>query len=250
MTAEEIQPSSTGPGMAGAGEEGGRSVWQNFLDVVLEPSATFEDVGRRPKWVIPLVVLIVATVVTSFFLLPMFAELQELALNRREMSDEQREQAMRMVEIIKWAGLVGAPIMVAFFTALFALVFWAWGAISGARNATFKIAFTALLYAGIIITLQSIAQAIVVAVKGAEQVALEGGPPTFGLALFVERGDMGRLLWGLLASVNFFSIWHAAVLAIAGIYALKMSKGSATAFAVVMWLVGALLFGLQAPPAG
>ena len=55
-----------------------------------------------------------------------------------------------------------------------------------------KVAFTAIVYTGVIGILQLIAQAIVVSVKGAEQVALEGGPPTFGLALFLEREECQR----------------------------------------------------------
>lgn len=248
MTADEIRSM---PPESPPAEGGERSTWDNFRDVILEPSATFEDVGRRPKVLVPLLILCAATIVISYFLMPLYAELQELGLARQEMTDEQREQAQRMMENFKWVGLVFAPVSVVVITAFFALIFWAWGAVSGARNATFKIAFTALVYSGVIYVLQSIAQAIVVQVKGAEQVALEGGPPTFGLALFLERGDMGRWLWGLLASVNFFAIWSAVVVAIAGVYALKMSKGSAYAFAVVMWFIGALMFAaFQVQPAG
>ena len=248
MTADEIRP-TTPEGLPVEGGE--RSTWDNFRDVILEPSATFEDVSRRPKVLVPLIIMCVATTIISYFLMPLYAELQELGLARQEMSPEQREQAQRMMENFKWLGLVFAPVSVVFFTAIFALLFWAWGAISGAKNATFKIAFSALVYGGAIYILQGIAQAIVVQVKGAEQVALEGGPPTFGLALFLERGDMGRWLWGLLASVNFFAIWSAIVVAIAGVYALKMSKGSAYAFAVVSWLIAALMFAaFQVQPAG
>jgi hypothetical protein len=163
------------------------------------------------------------------------------------MPEDQREQALRMMETFKWVGLAVAPIFATVITAIFALLLWAWGAISGAKNATFKVAFAALIYTGVIYILQSIAQAIVVYVKGAEQVALEGGQPTFGLALFMERGDMSKWLWGLIASVNFFAIWSAILVAIAGVHALKMSKGSAYAFAIFIWIVGALLLALQTP---
>lgn len=245
MNHEETRPVPGGPAV----HEIDRSIWDNFRDVILEPSATFEDIGRRPKVLIPLLVMLAATIVVSYFLMPLYAEMQELQLQAREMSPEQREQAQRMMENFKWIGLAFTPIIVMVIMVFSALLFWAWGAISGGKNASFKIAFSALVFSGIIYVLQSIAQAIVVAVKGAEQVALEGGAPTFGLALFIERGDMSRWLWGLVASVNFFSIWYAIVLAIAGIQALKMSKGSAYAFAVFMWLIGAIMFAFQAPAA-
>lgn len=215
----------------------GRSIWENMRDVVLAPSATFEDVRERPRWLAPLLVMMAATLITSYFMMPLYEEIQRAAMMARDMPAEQREQALQGMETFKWIGLAIGPIMVAVFSALFALLFWGWAAISGAREPQYKVAFTAMIYTGVIQILQAIAQAIVVAVKGAEQVAREGGPPTFGLALFLERGDMPGLLWGFLSNINFFSIWGTIVLAIAGVVALRMSKGAAYGFAIVMWLV-------------
>lgn len=223
----------------------GRSTWENIRDVVLAPSATFEDVRARPRWLVPLLVIMAATLITSWLMLPLYSELQRIGIMARDMPAEQREQALQSIERFKYVGLAFGPIMVAIFSALFALLFWGWAAISGAREPTYKVAFTAMIYSGFIQILQAIAQAIVVALKGAEQVAREGGPPTFGLALFMERGDLPRLLWGLLANINFFSIWGTIVLAIAGVHALRMSKGAAWGFAIAMWLITGLFLAFS-----
>lgn len=244
MTVDQFPSATPAPA-----PEDGRSVWTNFRDAILAPSATFEDVGQRPRWVAPLLVIMALTVVSSFLLLPMSTAMQEYGLSRREMSPEQREQAINMIRMFKWVGLGIAPIFVAIFSAIYGLFFWAWAAIAGAKNASFKIAFTALLYAGIVLSLQAFAQAVVVMVKGAERVALEG-PPTFGLALFLERGDMGRWMWGFIQNVSFFTVWHAVLVGMAGIYALKMSKGSATMFAIFVWVLNILWLAMQAPAAG
>ena len=220
-----------------------RSTAENLRDVILAPSATFEDVRERPRWLIPLLVVAIGTLVASYFMMPLYEEMQRIALTAREMTEEQRAQAMQQMERFKYVGLAFGPIMVAVISALVGLLLWAWAAISGAREPRYKVAFTAIVYTGVIGILQLIAQAIVVALKGAEQVALEGGPPTFGLALFLERGDMPRILWGLLANVNFFAIWTAVVVAIAGIHAMRMGKGAAYAFAILMWLVGGVMLG-------
>ncbi|HET7691604.1 MAG TPA: YIP1 family protein [Gemmatimonadota bacterium] len=223
----------------------GRSVWDNMRDVVLAPSATFEDVRARPRWLVPLLVIMAATLVTSFIMMPLYTELQRAGVMARDMPAEQREQALQAMETFKYVGLIAGPLLVAIFTAIFALLFWGWAAISGAREPTYKIAFTALIYTGVIQILQAVAQAIVVALKGAEQVAREGGPPTFGLALFMERGDMPALLWGLLANINFFSIWGAVVVAIAGVHAMRMGKGGAWGFAILLWLIGGLFLAFS-----
>ncbi len=223
----------------------GRSVWENMRDVVLAPSATFEDVRARPRWLTPMLVIMALTLITSFFMVDLYMEMQRAGVMARDMTAEQREQALQTMESFKYVGLLIGPIMVAVFSAIFALLFWGWAAISGAREPTYKVAFTALIYTGVIQILQAIAQAIVVNLKGAEQVAREGGPPTFGLALFMERGDMPALLWGLLANINFFSIWGAIVLAIAGVHALKMSKGAAWGFAIAMWIITGLFLAFS-----
>ncbi len=228
----------------------GRSVAKNFGDVILEPSATFDDVAERPRWLVPLIVISVATLIVSYFMLPLYSEMQALGLAQRDMPPEQREQALTQMEKFKWVGLIIAPLAYAVITALSGLLFWGWAAIAGAKNATFKVAFTALIYAGLIGLLQSIFQAIVVTVKGAEQVAREGGPPLFGLSLFLERGDMPRLLWGQIANINFFSIWYAVLVAIAGIYALKMSRGSAYALAAFFFVLWGIATAFQGGPQG
>jgi hypothetical protein len=210
---------------------------------VFAPSATFEDVRERPRWLVPLIVVALATLIASFFMMPLYGEMQRVALAARDMTPEQREQALRQMESFKYVGLAFGPIMVAVISALIGLLLWGWAAISGAREPQYKVAFTAIVYTGVVGVLQLIAQSIVVALKGAEQVAREGGPPTFGLALFMERGDMPGILWGLLASVNFFAIWTAIVVAIAGIHAMRMGKGPAYAFAAAMWVLGAIMLG-------
>lgn len=233
------------------GEAGsGRGFGANLRDVFLEPGATFDDVAEHPQWLVPLLVLLAVTTVITFFQMPLWSAMQELALARQDLTPEQREQAMSGMAVFKWIGLAIAPIATAIITAIFAFVFYGWGSVTGARNARFAVAFTALIYAGFILMIQSAAQAVVVAVKGAETVAREGGPPFFGLSLLMERGDMSAILWGFIQNLNVFSIWHTAVLAIAGVHAVRMGKGSAWSFAIAMWVVGSLLMALQGMGSG
>ena len=235
--------SETGYEAAGAAEAGERSLMQNIMDVFMAPSETFEDVGRRPKWLPPLLVVLAITSVVAFLQMPLYVEMQQLQLAR--MDPEQREQAESAMAAFKWVGFIVAPIATAIITAILAFVFYGWGAVTGAKNARYPVALAALAYAGFIVMLQSIAQTVVVLVKGAEQVAREGGPPMFGLSLFLEKGEMPGILWGLVQNLNFFSVWHTVVLAIAGVHALRMGKGSAWSYAIAMWVVGGLLLALQ-----
>jgi hypothetical protein len=48
--------------------------------------------------------------------------------------------------------------------------------------------------------------------------------------------------------VNFFAIWTLIVVAIAGVVAMKMGKGAAYGFSIVMWLIGGVILGLTGTP--
>lgn len=246
MNEQDREP--TGPDSVQVGDASERSMAENFRDVVLDPEVTFEDVAERPKWLMPLIVLAVVTLIVSYFMMPLWAEMQAEALAEQDLSAEQLEQQRQMMETFKWVGLAMAPIMTALISLLWGFLFWGWGTIAGAKNSRFAVALTAVVYAGLIYIFQSIAQAIVVVAKGAETVAAEGGPPTFGLTLLIERGEMSGLVWAFLSNVNFFSIWYAVVIAIAGQHALKMSKGASWGFAIAGWVLAGLLMTLQ--PAG
>lgn len=236
----------TGPDPVQAREgQSERSMAENFRDVVVDPVATFEAVAERPNWVKPLIVLVVATLIVSYFMMPIWSEMQQAQLAGQDMTPEQIEQSQRMMETFKWVGLAMAPVITAVIMAIWAFLFWGWGTMAGARNARYAVAFAAVVYAGLIYLFQGIAQAIVVVLKGAETVAAEGGPPTFGLTLFIDRGEMSGLAWGLLSNVNFFSIWYAVVIAIAGQHALKMGKGASWGFAAVVWVVSGIFLAIQ-----
>ena len=223
-----------------------RSVWKNFSDAVFAPGETFEDVGRRPRILVPLLLLMAAVLIVSWFHMPVWSDLQALKLAANpDMSPEQRETAIAGMQRFMWIGLLISPVGFAVITALLALLFWGWAAISGAGNADYKVAYSSLIYASVVIVVQMVLQAVVIGIKGAEQIAREGGPPLFGLSLFLDRDDLPRLVWGFLASLNFFSIWYAILVVIAGVHALRMSRGSAIAVAVAMFLVGAVLLSFQ-----
>jgi hypothetical protein len=222
-----------------------RSVADNFRDIIFAPRATFEDVAERPRWALPLVILAAVLLAMSFFNLPMVEELQRIAIaGDPRLSESQREQAFGQLAMWKWVGVVAAPIVYGVVTAFMGLLLWGWSAIAGAKNAEYPIAFTALVYASAVTVLQVVLQAFVIAIKGAEVVAREGGPPLFGLSLFIDRGDMPALLWGQLANINFFSIWYSVLVALAAVHALKASRGAAYALGVAVFVISGFLTAL------
>ena len=116
--------------------------------VLFAPSATFEDVRERPRWLVPLLVIAGLTLILSYFMLS--AVLRDAA----DRDDGPRHDGgaegsgVRQMEQFKYVGLAFGPIMVAVISALVGLLMWAWAAISGARDPRYKVAFTAIVYTG------------------------------------------------------------------------------------------------------
>lgn len=241
MTEEELGRSAG----VEAEEAVDRSVWENLRDAIVEPEATFRDVAGRPRWLVPLAVVLVITAAVSWIMLPALLEMQRLQV-LESVPPEQQQDALEQLEMFAGPlGLVFSVVSTPVMIAVVAFLFWGFGLVSGAKNARYSVAFTAMTYAGVVYVLQGVAQATVVLLKGAGQVAREGGPPLFGPSLFLDQGEMPRLLYAMLANLNFFSVWYAVVVGVAGFHALKMSRGAAIAFAVVMWLVGGVVLAFQ-----
>ena len=57
-----------------------RSVWKNFSDAIFAPGETFLDVGRRPRVLVPLLLLLAAVLIVSWFHMPVWSELQAIKM--------------------------------------------------------------------------------------------------------------------------------------------------------------------------
>ena len=224
---------------------GRRSVWRNLVDVVHAPRATFDDVREHARWAAPLTAVLVATAIVSYVMLPSLIQLQRLQVFDRIPLEKQAEALKQVEAFAGLPGLVLSVITTPVIMLLVTVLLWGFALVTGRQDARFSTAFTAIVYANVVYVLQALVQAAIIVVRGAEQVAADGGPPLFGLSLVVERAAVSPLAWGVLGNVNVFSIWHAFVLAIAGMHAMRMAREPAIAFAAVLWVVGGLVFGLQ-----
>jgi len=75
--------------------------WRRLPGIFLEPSRTFQEINRRPNWVLPVLVLIGIVLLTNYYVIntigyETIARQQRLQSSQiQQLSEEQREDVCR-----------------------------------------------------------------------------------------------------------------------------------------------------------
>lgn len=239
------------PQPAGMGE------FSRLTGVFFEPSKTFADVAERPRWLVPLLLVIVASLAyfvtygqkigwASFIQQQMDTPRAQQQMER--LSPEQRQQQMaiqaKFMPVIYYAGaVVGTPIAYLFSSLIL------WGIASGLMSAgvKFKQIFAIECYAALTALVSKVLAIVVIFLKDPEQFNLMN-PLAFNPAAFMDpKGP--KFIYTLAMGLDLFTIW-ALILTAIGLKAAagkRLSFGGAF-FAVclpyaVLLLLGASLAG-------
>lgn len=220
---------------ADAGSQPQLSAGQRIIGVFLSPGKTFEDLDRRPDWILPLVIILIITlaftIITSPITMPEQMDKQRVKMEERGMSDEQIEQALTTGEKVgKILAPIGAIVGTTIMLLIFTLMVWFVGNIVLGGQTTFKKIFSVYNYSSLIGALGMIVTLPVVLAKKTANVH-------FSLASFLSDDQSQTLLYKILRSFGVFSIWQYIVLAIgfAAIYKFSMKKSGWTI--VVLFLI-------------
>ena len=222
--------------------------------VFFEPKKTFEDIAARPRWVVPLVVLLVAVVLVSF------AYSQHIGWDRivrhqlesssrnAQLTQEQRDAQMAIsMKVAPIAGfafpLVGIPIAFLIIAAVLM------GIASGIMSAKirFKQMYSIVAYASLPGVVSSILTVVVVFLKNPEEFNTEN-PLAFNPGAFLDPQSTSKFVYSLATSFDLFSLWTIILLAI-GIQAAsarKLSFGGALGTVIIPWLVWIFIKGALA----
>ncbi|MCI0493504.1 YIP1 family protein [candidate division KSB1 bacterium] len=222
---------------------------QRIIGVFFSPRPTFEDIDRKPAWVIPLVIIMAIvigfTIVTMPITMPDQMEKQREKMLERGMDDDQIDQILTTQEKVgKYIGPVMAAITTAIVLVIFALVVWFIGNIVLGGKTTFKTMFSVYLYSSLIGMLGMLLSLPLIIQKQTANVH-------FSLALLLPEEQSKTILYNVLKACGVFSIWQYVVLAIgfAVIYKFSMKKAGTTMvvlflFYVIFSVAMAKIFGL------
>lgn len=185
--------------------------WFNdILGIYYQPDKVFEGMKDQPRWLVPLIVSVVFTLIVTAIILPTIVMPEQAAniANNPDIPAEQLEaiQARMSGPIPLIAGLASNLIAVPVGLLLIGLIFW-WIFSMMGHKAGFKQMFTAAVYASLIGIPGAVIKVPLMFVKQTAKVST-----SLGLILPVEMEE--GFLVRLLNHIDLFTIWMLVVMAI------------------------------------
>lgn len=205
----------------------------DLVRVLYEPTAVFERVRERPRFLAPFLVLAVITVVLGLLQLPYVRAALAQAPN---MTPEQAQAAAKYAPI----GVVIGPLIYGVFLAINALILWI-GASLLAGEARYGTLLSVAAYASITYVLLQIIGVIVLVMRGTSSItSMLDLQPALGLDLLVPDAQGFGL--ALLRGINPFTLYGLFLTSVGVAVTHKTSKGTAYAAATAQFVI-ALLIG-------
>jgi hypothetical protein len=222
---------------------------QRIIGVFFSPGDTFAQVDRKPNWLVPLLLLTVATF--AFVYLTLSISLPEqLAMQQEKMEEAgapsaQIDKTMEMMEKFgKIGGLVGAVVGPCIGILIASLWLWFVGNVLLSGQAPYMKVVSMYTYASMISVLDMIVKLPLILMKGSSQIQLNG-------TVFLSEDQSQTLMYHVLQSLDVFAIWRYAILAIgfAAIYKFSLKKAGWTMAVLFLLSMGIAvtwkqLFGL------
>jgi len=232
--------------------------FSRITGVFFEPKKTFEDIARRPTWIVPMVLTII------FALLFCVAVGQRIGWDNvaqqqfdqkaAKMTPDQRQQALQGLElskkitpIIAYVGsIIGPPIIYLICAGVLL------GIVAGLMSAgiRFKQVFAIMCYSGMPGILAAILMVVVVFLKTNPADYDIRHPLAFNAGAFMDPDTSSKFVYSLATAIDVFSIWKILLIAV-GLKAAagkRLSFGGALFAVVAPWVVlvviGAALAGV------
>lgn len=232
------------------------SVWTILLNLIDKPQKAFAGVVAYPrlKWVLPLILAIVVSIINIAITTPYSITLQEKA-GRQQMADmgmspEEVEKAMessatfRSPAVVIGLGSVSGIVVTVLVWAAAAAVIYFLSLVTGAEELKFGSVFTVYSWSTLPTSLQALVMAIMVAVSGRF-------PAYTSLAVLQATGDIMKdsqnLVHSLLTFVDPFWFWHIFLLVVGVAVVTKFSRTKSALITLVYFLLSiGLTVGLAA----
>jgi hypothetical protein len=224
------------------------SPFGRIIGVFFSPKATFEDVVRKPSWVLPVVLLTLLSIGVSFSInqrvnwREFMAQQIEKSPQSANMSAEQKEQRIeggaKFTPMVTWVIGACGPIL---FTLIVALVMWGAFNLLGGANTDFATSFAITTHAALTGLVSSLLFILILYLKPPGTVDMEN-PIATNLAVLLPD-DSAKWMIALLKSIDIFTFWTLILLAIgfATTNPKKLKGGKAFTIAFSVWAVYVVL---------
>ena len=214
-----------------------------IVGVFFSPKSTFEDIARRPSWVLPVVLMTLLGIVVAV-VMNQKIDWRDVASKRIEespraanLSADQKEQQIEMSAKISPGvtyafGLLGPILAVMVVT----LVMWLAYNVIGGANTNFSVSVGIVSHAYVVTILSTLLFILILYLKPPGTLDLENPVATNIGAFLPDTTPKAFLALG--RSIDIFSIWTLLLIA-TGFAAFnpKKLKGKALSIAIAMWAI-------------
>jgi len=232
--------------------------FQRLIGTIFSPEETFQDINRKPDFILPVIVAIVIAVAGNLVingrLKPDWEKIirqqyeQQLARQGKTLADlpEQQRQSMesqiklwaRMAPFFPVTAIVSTPVMIAFL----ALLFWV-GTILIQGQSTYKKVFSVTAYAFgvVIISVQTLLSIVVTFLRNPEDIDILKGIVITNPGMLMPPTS-SPVLVALLTRLDLIAIWFLVLMSI-GLAAVckKVSAGKAAIIVFGLWGIWVVL---------
>jgi hypothetical protein len=219
-----------------------------IIGAIINPRPTFEDIARKPGWLLPILLLIILSLtITTVFGKRVgwraFME-KQLAQNSRvqQMTPEQREnlinQQVKFAPIFGYAfGVIGFPIVVVIVAAIFMGIFNA----TSSAALDFKTSLGVVTHSYMPFVIASLLGVLILCLKPPDQIDLQNLVAS-NAGTFLSS-DAPKWLLALCTSLDIFTFWVLGLMAFAysAVRPKKIKFGSALTWIVGLWVVFVLV---------
>jgi hypothetical protein len=222
---------------------GGSSSLLDVFKVLFEPTAVFERVRERPKFLVPFLVVSAVQVALYFVNMPFIK-----AATQAQMAQAQVPAGGPDPMQFLWIGAVAIPIVFAIIYLISGLVLWVLTSVMGGEG-KFMTLLSVGTYASVpAVVLLSVIGSGVLRLQGVEQITSQQDlQPALGLDLLVPAtGFLGAVLKG----INPFGIWALVLTAIGVSTTHRLSKGTGYVIATVAFVITLCVGGIFASLGG
>lgn len=222
------------------------SAWSHLINIIDKPQQTFTNILAYPrlKWVLPLVLIILVTVINVAVSSSYSIALQEKAaisqLTEQGMSPAEIEDAMAMSAkfltpaVFIPVGSISAIVMIAIMWVAASALFYFVSLVTGAEELKFGSVFNMMAWSTIPTTLRTLIMGIMIAVTGKF-------PVYTSLAILQSSGDVTKdatnPIYTLLSFADPFWFWHIFLLIVGLAVVTKFSRMKSAAIVSVYALL-------------
>lgn len=211
--------------------------------VFFEPGKTFEDIGRRPTWLLPLALIVAAVLAFSIAYGQhvgwehVVRQQLENSPRAAQITPEQREaaiaQGVRLARVFTYASLVAVPLSYI----VIAAVLLAITALSSAAL-KFRQVFAVVCHANLPAVLVSLLGIVTMFIKNPDDFDIRN-PLAFNPGAFMDPQSTSKFIYTLSGSLDLFSFWMIFLLAtgLRSASGRKLSFGGALAAVACPWAV-------------